>query len=97
MLREGEDADYVLQGLSVLLSQEVADAAKELTLSVTPDDSLALGAGVGRAVPADGAFNVDLRAWGGMKDHEVGVFRKQRCDGVPQRRVRGHGPVRFRR
>lgn len=36
VLREGEDADYVRQGLSVLLSQEVADAAKELTLAVTP-------------------------------------------------------------
>lgn len=88
VLREGEDADYVRQGLSVLLSQEVADAAKELTLSVTPDDSLALGAGEGRAMPADGAFNVDLRAWGGMKvttkstfsgSNDVMVFRNGAC------------------
>ena len=88
VLREGEDADYVRQGLSVLLSQEVADAAKELTLSVTPDDSLALGAGEGRAMPADGAFDVDLRAWGGMKvttksafsgSNDVMVFRNGAC------------------
>lgn len=88
VLREGEDADYVRQGLSVLLSQEVADAAKELTLAVTPDDSLALGAGEGRAMPADGAFDVDLRAWGGMKvttkstfsgSNDVMVFRNGAC------------------
>ena len=88
VLREGEDADYVRQGLSVLLSQEVADAAKELTLSVTSDDSLALGAGEGRAMPADGAFDVDLRAWGGMKvttksafsgSNDVMVFRNGAC------------------
>ena len=88
VLREGEDADYVRQGLSVLLSQEVADAAKELTLAVTPDDSLALGAGEGRAVPADGAFDVDLRAWGGMMvttksafsgSNDVMVFRNGAC------------------
>lgn len=88
VLREGEDADYVRQGLSVLLSQEVADAAKELTLAVTLDDSLALGAGEGRAMPADGAFNVDLRAWGGMKvttkstfsgSNDVMVFRNGAC------------------
>ena len=88
VLREGEDADYVRQGLSVLLSQEVADAAKELTLSATPDDSLALGAGEGRAMPADGAFDVDLRAWGGMKvttksafsgSNDVMVFRNGAC------------------
>lgn len=88
VLREGEDADYVRQGLSVLLSREVADAAKELTLSVTPDDSLALGAGEGRAMPADGAFDVDLRAWGGMKvttksafsgSNDVMVFRNGAC------------------
>ena len=88
VLREGEDADYVRQGLSVLLSQEVADAAKELTLAVTPDDSLVLGAGEGRAMPADGAFDVDLRAWGGMKvttkstfsgSNDVMVFRNGAC------------------
>ena len=88
VLREGEDADYVRQGLSVLLSQEVADAAKELTLAVTPNDSLALGAGEGRAMPADGAFDVDLRAWGGMKvttksafsgSNDVMVFRNGAC------------------
>lgn len=88
VLREGEDADYVRQGLSVLLSQEVADAAKELTLAVTPDDSLALGVGEGRAMPADGAFDVDLRAWGGMKvttksafsgSNDVMVFRNGAC------------------
>lgn len=88
VLREGKDADYVRQGLSVLLSQEVADAAKELTLAVTPDDSLALGAGEGRAMPADGAFDVDLRAWGGMKvttkstfsgSNDVMVFRNGAC------------------
>ena len=88
VLCEGEDADYVRQGLSVLLSQEVADASKELTLAVTPDDSLALGAGEGRAMPADGAFDVDLRAWGGMKvttksafsgSNDVMVFRNGAC------------------
>lgn len=86
-LSEGADADYVRQGLSLLLSQEVADAAQELTLVVTPDDSLKLGAGRAQAKPADGAFAVDLPAWGGMSvatksafsgSNDVMVF----CNGV---------------
>ena len=97
VLREGEDADYVRQGLSVLLSQEVADAAKELTLAVTPDDSLALGAGEGRAMPADGAFDVDLRAWGGMKVTTKSTFSGSNDVMVFRNGVRGNGPVRFRR
>ena len=76
VLTEGEDADYVRQGLSLLLSQEVVDSGQELTLAVVPDDSLALGAGQAQAVPADGAFAIDLPAWG-----SVGVTTKSAFSG----------------
>ena len=84
VLAEGEDADYVRQGLSLLLSQAVADSGQQLTLTVSPDDSLALGTGQAQAAPADGTFAIDLPAWGGMSvttksafsgSNDVMVFR----------------------
>ena len=88
VLEEGEDRDYVRSGFTFAVSQEIADADSELTLTVTPAQSMRLAAATVTAKPSDGAFDVKLARWGAVRVQascaaasgaQVLLFHEGRC------------------
>ena len=64
--KDGKENDYRIQGMALVVSQDIADADEELEIALKPKDSLKLAGATVHVKPSAGKVAIDLATWGSV-------------------------------
>ena len=70
-----KENDYRIRGTALVVSQAIADADRDLEITLVPKDSLKLGGATATVKPSAGKVDIDLKPWGTATVTTKGDYR----------------------